>query len=664
MCHSVITIIHEIKLEKARDERDRLWEIDAQIAAGNCPEFVATEFYQLHFFASFLFEDEDKLKLLVEFNVDGSEQEFFTWLSVNQEKFASRVFGSCVGYPEKYDSQRLRKFLNAGAQPTQLHHIGNTGRQLKQVKNELKIFTWLTSWLADSSHYTAEVSSRSRLWDKLDEDLRRDKEVGQIYEEAVTNFRERPFLVRFNPFYKDSRAALAGVFGHYLKLALMVAGLISLLFISEQYLSILVVLILAITAVKLFLNWRLLPRHLKPFVKIKAYLKTCFGALKEGISLLAGLALLTLILSNFSLTKTSVLLILTYIYLLLAIVLMSIAVYLVYLRSGLLALAITFLVLAVVSFSESQALPLPCILVLLLLVVFVTLIASWGFLLSAIITTGLAGLQLVRVSLDLSGYLPTVAQDLPWNPFLWSLGLLACALLTIILGILRVLFKIRQLETVQKPLDSDIASKQLPQRVGAREDMQFQNHLATVTDIIPGPLRRQTLYVVMRSINLLGRLIENRRFLGTIATIHFARFMIYRDRLIFIGNYDGSWGAYLGDFHGAEGLTAIWSNTQLRGVANFPRSLALFFRGAQRERRFKRYSRNAQVETLIWYSAYPGRSTLEIFQATETCEFLHRLENSRRMDSRHPLIGFILRIFTPAREVSDYDMSVALERLV
>jgi len=91
--------------------------------------------------------------------------------------------------------------------------------------------------------------------------------------------------------------------------------------------------------------------------------------------------------------------------------------------------------------------------------------------------------------------------------------------------------------------------------------------------------------------------------LGGIPTIHFARWVVLDGgrRLLFFSNFDGSWENYLGDFidKAAPGLTAVWSNT-----VGCPRSEKLVGGGARDEQRFKSWTRDHQIFTQVWYSAY------------------------------------------------------------
>lgn len=143
-----------------------------------------------------------------------------------------------------------------------------------------------------------------------------------------------------------------------------------------------------------------------------------------------------------------------------------------------------------------------------------------------------------------------------------------------------------------------------------RENVQGQNHLASVCPIREGRLRLALLRVVLWVVNLVARLTANRGSLAGISSIHFARWVITPDRrhLIFLSNFDGSWERYLNDFIdlASKGLTAVWTNTD--NAIGFPLTRWLILDGARDEQRFKAYARFSQVRTRAWYSAYPDLS--------------------------------------------------------
>jgi len=147
--------------------------------------------------------------------------------------------------------------------------------------------------------------------------------------------------------------------------------------------------------------------------------------------------------------------------------------------------------------------------------------------------------------------------------------------------------------------------------LAVREDHIVQNQMSSVTNVKPGWFRWALLVVVLRVIDLAGRYIYTKGQLGSIPSIHYARWVLIDGgrRLVFFSNFDGSWENYLGDFidKAATGLTAVWSNTY-----GFPRTRWLIRDGATDEQRFKAYARNSQVVTNVWYSAYKRLSVQNI----------------------------------------------------
>lgn len=167
----------------------------------------------------------------------------------------------------------------------------------------------------------------------------------------------------------------------------------------------------------------------------------------------------------------------------------------------------------------------------------------------------------------------------------------------------------------------------------AREERginRYQNHLASVTWVKPGLVRRWLLRLALFAVNLLARFWFNRGDLGGIPTILSARWVLIDDgrRLLFLDNYGGSWESYLNEFidlAAVKGLNAIWSNTFVTAAGQpyqFPTTRFLFWQGAQAARPFKAYVRQSQVETLAWYSAYPTLSVVNINANTLTRESL------------------------------------------
>ncbi|HET9193185.1 MAG TPA: hypothetical protein VFO21_09910 [Vicinamibacterales bacterium] len=145
-------------------------------------------------------------------------------------------------------------------------------------------------------------------------------------------------------------------------------------------------------------------------------------------------------------------------------------------------------------------------------------------------------------------------------------------------------------------------------RIVARENHAVQNHLAGISRMKAGWLRRVALKLVFAAIAELATYLYRPGWLGTLGTIHFARWVMVPGTgdLVFLSNYGGSWESYLEDFitKAANGLTAVWSNSE-----GFPRTANLIQLGAADGDRFKRWGRRNQAPTGCWYTAYPDLTT-------------------------------------------------------
>jgi hypothetical protein len=180
--------------------------------------------------------------------------------------------------------------------------------------------------------------------------------------------------------------------------------------------------------------------------------------------------------------------------------------------------------------------------------------------------------------------------------------------------------ELRQKELAREDWDEDEKLEHLA-LVSAREHRQLQSHLVSETTLEDDGFRMKTLLAVLRVVSFFARYRFNLGYLATIPSIHFARFIVLpkRKTLLFFSNYDGRFDDYLGDFSSVAGVTAVWSNT-----LEFPRPFMLIFDGARRENLFKRFARNSQLESLVWYSAYPNLSVSDIDRATALREQLAR----------------------------------------
>ncbi|HEU0016282.1 MAG TPA: hypothetical protein VFQ45_21565 [Longimicrobium sp.] len=183
------------------------------------------------------------------------------------------------------------------------------------------------------------------------------------------------------------------------------------------------------------------------------------------------------------------------------------------------------------------------------------------------------------------------------------------------------------------------------------EDRIVQNQMSSVI-YIKEPLwfRGLVLRAVLAFINFSAKYLSNQGTLAGIPSIHFARWVIVDDgrRLVFFSNFDGSWENYLGDFidKSASGLTGVWSN-----CVGFPRTKNLIQEGARDEQKFKAYSRDSQIPTQVWYSAYRWLSVDNInnntkvrlglygdMSADEAAVWVRRFGGSTNVDNTGPAL--------------------------
>lgn len=157
-------------------------------------------------------------------------------------------------------------------------------------------------------------------------------------------------------------------------------------------------------------------------------------------------------------------------------------------------------------------------------------------------------------------------------------------------------------------LDLKLSDAQIQPGLADIEDVVTQNQLTVISAIKPGTLR--DVKIVLNGIHIAAKHIFNKGSLGTIATIHFARWCIIdKGRyLLFFSNYDGSWDSYIGDFvdKAATGMDAIW-----RSAPGYPEQGSIDIDA------FKSIIRRNQVRTQVFYSAYPDRTVQNILRDRE-----------------------------------------------
>lgn len=224
----------------------------------------------------------------------------------------------------------------------------------------------------------------------------------------------------------------------------------------------------------------------------------------------------------------------------------------------------------------------------------------WPVLLLDLLIVLVAGYRLVEGEPDLRMGLTLLFS---WASLRFVLNLLFWSAVASIAALAGAYVALRKAEDTDS-VDERAPIHDINAHIFERENRCRQNHMISITVRKPGPLRsftsRLVFWVLSRSVGVLAR----PGFLGTIGTIHFARWITLpgtRD-VVFLSNYDGSWESYLEDFitRARQGLTGVWSNS-----IGFPRTRNLVSGGAADSERFKRYARRSMVPTLFWYSAYP-----------------------------------------------------------
>jgi len=169
----------------------------------------------------------------------------------------------------------------------------------------------------------------------------------------------------------------------------------------------------------------------------------------------------------------------------------------------------------------------------------------------------------------------------------------------------------------------------------------YQNHLVSLTYVKPRLLRAVLLRLTLFGVGLLSRFWFNDGKLGGIPTILSARWVLIDGgrRLLFLDHYAGAWNNYLNEFidmTAVFGLNAIWTNTFVKACGSqygFPETEYYFWKGAQVAQPFKAYVRHSQIETLVWYSAYPTVSTVNVNTNTEVRRSLFKPPVSCEIDA-------------------------------
>ncbi|AUC80765.1 hypothetical protein [Lacinutrix sp. Bg11-31] len=170
--------------------------------------------------------------------------------------------------------------------------------------------------------------------------------------------------------------------------------------------------------------------------------------------------------------------------------------------------------------------------------------------------------------------------------------------------------KIKELEEYEDLTSGEDLSKEnqeIQGKLDKNKVINYQNQFSQLVEMKEGKVRLITFKAMMLFAKTLIPIKFTKGELMGIPTIHFARWVLFDDnkRVLFFSNFDGSWQQYLGDFidQSGWGLTGIFSNTKV-----FPKTRFLMTGGAYDEERFLAWSRDSELTTQIWYSAYPNLS--------------------------------------------------------
>ncbi|HEY2356055.1 MAG TPA: hypothetical protein VGH86_01290 [Phenylobacterium sp.] len=208
-------------------------------------------------------------------------------------------------------------------------------------------------------------------------------------------------------------------------------------------------------------------------------------------------------------------------------------------------------------------------------------------------------------------------RNIVLSPFaVWSTAALGCLSLVLFLFAVAGLlyWRLRYHETRDKPCDADPDPRRLAEVIRGEDRPPYkQNHMVSAVTISPGFFRQFiTLPLGLYAASLTVRAgLFKTGFLAGLGTIHFIQWarIPSTSQLVFAADYDGSWQSYLEDAVTLlpTGATGIWSNAK-----GFPKTFALFFKGADDGDRFKRWVRRTMIPTRFWYSAYPHLTTTDI----------------------------------------------------
>jgi hypothetical protein len=184
------------------------------------------------------------------------------------------------------------------------------------------------------------------------------------------------------------------------------------------------------------------------------------------------------------------------------------------------------------------------------------------------------------------------------------------AILLVVIALILVAIALRRRELtdpiVEQPYDPEWVAT-----LRKQEDHDVTNQYTAIGSIKPGAFRLYLELVILYALNWAARHLATRGGLGRIGTIHFAHWVLIdnRRRAFFCSNYDGFHEAYMDDFINKAGFGL---NLSFSAAIGYPQTDWLIRKGAWREMDFKRFQRRHQIQTDVWYKAYPGLTARDL----------------------------------------------------
>ena len=190
-----------------------------------------------------------------------------------------------------------------------------------------------------------------------------------------------------------------------------------------------------------------------------------------------------------------------------------------------------------------------------------------------------------------------------------------------------VILWLRYLEVRDSSQDDPPLDPAVLREMARQEDWVAQNHMGSIVRIRPGVLRITLLRVGHLGLGLLLRATKLDGYLGSMRTVHFAHwaYLNNRSRLLFLSNFDQSWGSYLDDFieKANIGTTLAWG----AGVG-FPPTRFLIYGGSSNGRKFKTWALASRAVSRFWFSAYPKLTVNQIERNNRIADGLRKTDLS------------------------------------